>query len=313
MTTDCEWYTNHFGGKRVLITGASGFIGRHIAHRLSEFCETVLLDLSEFGETIPANSTFIRGDAGDTRVLEKIRGSLDYVFHFGSVSSIESMRNTPVESSSKAIHDFLTVLEFAKSRTVSCLVFPSSGTVYRSETGKSRRRLRPSNVYGLTKLVHEQVASAYSEHFSVRALRIFMGYGPGEERKGGIASPVCQFLVSALSDKPIILWGDGSQTRDLVFIDDVVDVCTRVTSLRGATVTFDVGLGTPVTFKELIDMVSEISGHKVQVISKPAPKSYVYSTRANPEKMRKVLEHEPVSAREGISRFARYLEGWKPD
>ncbi|MGC8622300.1 MAG: NAD-dependent epimerase/dehydratase family protein [Caldisphaera sp.] len=290
--------------KIVLVTGSSGFIGSHISKKISIKDEVICID--KVSNANNKHCTFIKGDLGNSKTLEKIQRKVDFVFDFGSPSSQRLFEKDPSNLTSNTIRGFINILEFCKNKGVSKLIYPSSGTVYGNSIGSESKRLEPMNHYASVKLFYESIAQAYSNYFSSVGLRIFMGYGPREERKGDIGSPAFLFLRDILAGKQPIIWGDGLQQRDLVYIDDIVDAAIN-SSFKKTPKFIDVGTGNTTNFIELLNIISKVAGKDIKPVFVNAPAGYQTKTRADPEQFIKLIGRNPVQAEEGIKKFYNYL------
>lgn len=133
-----------------------------------------------------------------------------------------------------------------------------------------------------------------------------MGYGPGEEIKGDFASPVYQFLSDTIARREPTIWGDGKQSRDLIYIADIVDVMAAALDLSGINY-FDVGTGVNTDFNSIIRIISSIVGRDVKVKYIPKPRTYVNHTSADPKFVKNLLKRDLIGSEEGIKRFYDYL------
>src|SRR5208283_3104351 len=223
-------------GKNVLITGSSGFIGRALISALVNRGNHLTLIDKVARASIDPEAQVIVGDLTDSKTIRQVAGPID-IFN-------QNLQQAATET----LCGFLNVMEFASQRRVERVVYPSSGTVYSNDAGTASKELSPINIYGVLKLTHERIAATYSSQVKSVGLRIFMGYGPGEEAKGPIGSPVVLFLRDALAGRSPVVWGDGSQARDMVFIDDIVATALTVAERDIAHSTVDVGTGKNTTF-----------------------------------------------------------------
>src|SRR6185437_5255742 len=160
---------------------------------------------------------------------------------------------------------------------------------------------KPVNLYAIAKLACEQIARFYSDINSV-GLRIFAGYGPGEEHKGDIASPVTLFLKSILENKQPIVYGDGNQTRDFVYISDVVDAIIK-SAERETPPVINVGTGKSYSFNAVIKLINDIIGKEIQPQYINKPTKYLESTLADTSLLKNVLGITPLTLEEGLERY----------
>jgi UDP-glucose 4-epimerase len=297
-------------GKRVLIIGGAGFLGTHVRHRLEGSNEITVIDRRDPPALSNRETTFLRASAADRATFQSLRQDFDLVFQFGSTSSVVDFKKDVALHTTESIASFINALEFCRSRPPDKFVYPSSGTVY-GASGKSGAASvpSPSNIYGAVKYTHELLAGLYTGEFACVGLRIFMGYGPGEERKGDVASPIFHFLSSMMSGNRPLLWGDGSQSRDVIHVNDVVDSILAATKLpRSGPTAIDVGSGKATSFLAIVRTINEVLGTSIDPEFRPAPSDYVRSTCAEPSTMLHMLGHPIVTLEEGVKDFAHYLE-----
>jgi UDP-glucose 4-epimerase len=232
-----------WSNKLVLLTGAAGFIGSHLLRRLVKLgAEVIAIDDLSVG--VKENINFFDGEfhlldvsKGDFVDLVK-RYDLDFIFHFGAPSSVILFNKDLEGMFCKTVSGFLNVMEVAVKTKCRKVVYPSSGSVYGEVPPPQSEDAvpKPVNLYGIAKLTCERIADYYSRSRGIKSvgLRIFAGYGPSEDHKGDIASPVTIFLKSILKGENPIVFGDGTQSRDFVYIDDVVEAIVRCAERRSS-------------------------------------------------------------------------------
>ena len=295
--------------KRILLTGGAGFIGYSLYKALSSHYEMIVIDKKNKDGVFNKESiNYIKGDLSEQKTFEKVKDKVDIMLHFGSHSSIISFKDHMIDKSTEVFRAFLNVLEFGKKMKIEKLVYPSSGTVYGGVSTSVEKILRPTNIYGAMKLIHEILAAQYDHEFSTIGLRIFMGYGPGEETKNEIASPVFQFLKEMLTGKSPIIWGDGRQNRDLVFIDDIKEIVSNILLQDITTPHLDVGSGVSTSFLDIVDIINQVLHTNISPTFVSKPKGYLEESKANPYLALNILGKPFVRPKEGISRFANYLQ-----
>ncbi len=218
-----------WNGKRALVTGGAGFIGMNLVRELcaANVEVTVMDDFSAAPRTnlsgLPVD--IVEGSVMDESSFTKLP-DIDYVFHLASPSSVILYRKDPQKCFSTTTISMINVLRHAKAKGVRKIVYPSSGSVYgRARPPQKETTIpKPTNLYAVAKLACEQMIEGTEDPPPTTLLRIFAGYGPGETHKGQIASPVGLFLKSMTSDEQPAIYGDGSQSRDFIYIDDVVKI-----------------------------------------------------------------------------------------
>jgi UDP-glucose 4-epimerase len=297
-----------YNRKRFLVTGAAGFIGFYLARRLTDLgAEVVVVDYFFYGnknklEKLDLN--IIETDISKTNLSTLIKSDIDYILHFGAPSSVVLFNEKPAIRFGETVMGMLNIMELAKKKSVRKIVYPSSGSVY----GKARSpqsedvKPQPVNLYGIGKLTCEMIAKLYQNDIDSVGLRIFAGYGPGERHKGEIASPVTMFLRAALEGRHPVIFGDGTQGRDFVYIGDIVEAILKSVDSETPPI-LNVGSGRSYTFNQTIEMINELTDKNIEpkYIEKPA--NYLETTQADITLLTKTLSINPIDLKEGIASY----------
>ena len=293
---------------KALVTGADGFIGSALVRRL----ESTGFEVTKVDKN-PRRYDTLRVDVAADNFLGKIGGlkSFDYIYHFGAPCSIIEFNKNPVYCVRNTLRGFHNVLDLAILNDAK-LIYPSSGNVYgtiRPPLTESKEP-KPTNLYAVCKLQCEEMALD-SVANSV-GLRIFAGYGPGEERKGELGSVIYQFLKEMILGKPPTIWGDGTQTRDFIYIEDIIDGIISAT--RGFVPSIvNLGSGESFSFNKVVGVINDClktmyGMTDTQPIYIEKPKSYVEDTLADITLMKKTLNITPRPLEVGIFNFIDYLK-----
>lgn len=291
----------------ILITGSDGFIGSHLVKRFKD----TLVYGSEINlvcvDKSPKRKDTLRMNVASKRFLKYFRGSeFDFIFHFGSPCSILQFKKNPGYCVDNTLTSFRNILRVAEKNNAK-LIYPSSGNIYGSsdhplcETDKSR----PSNLYGICKSWCESMANYPST--TAIGLRIFCGYGPGEEMKGYLGSVLYQFLCKMMKGKSPVIWGDGTQMRDFVYIDDLVNGILASAVLEGIPFV-NLASGSSTSYNELVRIINVVLGSDISPVYVEKPENYIEKTFANVELMKIALGVKPRSLAEGIRQFSSYLD-----
>jgi UDP-glucose 4-epimerase len=296
----------NFSGKRFLVTGGAGFIGSTVAEKLyRENAEIVILD--DFSVGRKANISFecdvIEANVADSNSMRDV-GDVDYILHFAAPSSVILFNEDRNKCLTNTIVGLSNAFEYARTAHVKKIVFPSSGSVYgtapmpQSETGSAK----PMNLYGVAKLACENIARLYADDVDSVGLRIFAGYGPGDERKGNVASVVALFAAEMAKGSSPVIYGDGMQSRDFVYISDVIEAILRSVENDFSGIV-NVGSGESHTFNEVVDLINRLSGTNVHPKYVNKPVNYLESTKADITRMRAVLSISPTSLEDGLKKY----------
>ena len=295
-------------GKRFLITGGEGFIGRNLRVLLEGMGHEVkTLDIT--GD--PDYSISVT----DAERIMDIDQGFDGIFHLAAVTSPPQFEDDPLYGFQVNANGTLNVLEFAKRRGIGRVVLASSSATYSDSTSVSTESNVPdrySNLYPVTKMVDEYLARYYSIRNEVEciSLRYFNTFGYGENSKGMYSSPVSKFLDAAAMDEPIIVYGDGTQRRDFIYIADNVR-CTWLAFMNGrAGESYNVGTGISTDYNTIAGMAKQITGSKSEIVHVPNPfKSYQMFTQADMTKSERELKFRPEYDLKGAvdKMFQKYL------
>ena len=213
--------------------------------------------------TITGMSGFI-GSALNKKLLsfgwethEELRPDVDYVFLFGSPSSNNWFNHALSYSVRETIENFINAIEFCREHRIK-LIYPSSGTIYQGDTA-----------YSKTKLILELLSSMYD---NTLGLRIFAGYGVGEAHKSYYSSVVYSFIQEMKTGKRPVIWGDGTQTRDFVYIDDIID---NIIKFKDEVGTRDIGTGQSHCLAEVVELINQQLRTNIKPDFIDKPESYI--------------------------------------
>lgn len=298
----------------VLVTGGAGFIGGHTIRLLLERgYDVIVLDNLYTGsrDDVPEGAELVVGDVADRDTVARVVKRADYVIHLAAIVSIDEARENPFETIRVNVIGTLNLLEESYRQGIGRFVYASSSAVY----GEQERLpisedapLRPINTYGASKLAGEALVDAYREEkgLSTIALRYFNVYGPGM-RGGPYAGVIYKFIMSALRNEPLTIYGDGEQTRDFIYVEDVAraNLLALESKAEGA---FNIGSGTSITIKELAKLILEITGSKSPILhTNPRPGDIKHS-KADITKAIKLLSWKPLTElREGLRKTAEWF------
>jgi UDP-glucose 4-epimerase len=257
---------------RFLITGGAGFIGAALANRLvREGHHVRALDDLSAGDPSRLDSQvlFTRGDVKDVPKLWTLLQNVDCVYHLAARVSVPESILYPRDYNDVNVGGTVAVMEAVRDAGVKRMVLASSGAIY----GEQRRQPvsektipNPDSPYGVSKLASEHYVFTIGALCGIEtvALRIFNAYGPGQFVPASHAPVIPQFLKQALGGGSLVVFGDGNQTRDFVYIDDVVDALfAAATASDVDRRIINVGSGQEVSINQLVDKVAQAIGREV--------------------------------------------------
>lgn len=306
-------------GRRILITGGAGFIGSHLVDALVEAGEAVLvLDNLSTGvrDVVHPDAEFIHGDVRDDSALGKAFAEVpDIVCHIAGQASIRLASADPGADLGVNVVGTLKVLEHCLAHRVPRLVFASSMTVYgnpQQTPTPEHAPVDPVSFYGVTKYAAEryvQLMGARSDlepGLAVTSLRMFNVFGPRQSLANPYQGVLAIFLGNILRNEPITIHDDGEQSRDFVFVSDVVRAWQRaLDEPRAAGRVLNVGSGAPISVNKLCDTLLAEFGHtrdSYPVITAPAQQGDVRTSAAEIALIREMLGWRPqVTFAEGLT------------
>jgi len=268
--------------KRVLVTGGAGFIGSHIVDALlTEGCEVNVLDNLSTGnlsnlEHVKDRIHFCKGDIRDPEILEKMVRGCDIVFHLAAVVSVPQSVAEPVDSAMVNDIGTLLVLEAASKNGVKRVVFSSSCAVYGDDPQLPKRESmtpKPLSPYAVQKLTGEFHARLYYDLYKLETvcLRYFNVFGPRQDPSSPYSGVISLFLSKAASKEQPVIYGNGNQYRDFIFVRDVVRVnLLAACADQAAGEIFNVGTGRFVCIRQLWETICLMSCQNIEPIYKAA-------------------------------------------
>lgn len=252
---------------RAIVTGAAGFIGNALTQRLTqEGWDILAIDNLEMGDEEKWRQLKCEKISLDVKYLGAYKDEkFDYIFHFASPSSNILFSRDPFKNKFLTVEGYIAMANLAKL-TGAKLVFPSTSSIY-----------GVLNDYAKTKKQLEELDSLFEINSLI--LRIFAGFGPGENHKADYASIIYQFCKQALNNEEIVVYGDGRQSRDYVYIDDIIDEILKMVS-ENLTGVKDIGTGVSTSTTEILRMITSILGKELKVSYIEKPKNYLEFTKA---------------------------------
>ncbi len=296
---------------RAVVTGGAGFIGSNLtAKLLREGAEVVVIDNFMTGSREVADllkergATLLEGTSSSIRELTPV----DVVFHLGIPSSSPMYRENP-DLLSLAVRDAIAVFEYAKE-SGSKVVYASTSSLYNGNDPPFTEDMPvfPTDFYTEGRYWIERLAKVYHELHGVESvgLRLFSVYGPNERPKGPFANVASQMVWAALEGRPFVIYGDGKQTRDFIYVTDVVRAFLLAWERGEGCEVYNVGTGKETSFNELAELIRRLGlDLKLEYRENPI-KNYVYRTLADTRKAERDLGFRyEVELEEGLREIIR--------
>ena len=309
---------------KALVTGGAGFIGGHIARRLSSEHQVRVFDNLSSGKLQNlegVDAELVRGDVRDLDALTEACRGVEAIFHLAAQISVAASMEDPAETVAVNTQGVLNVLEAAKRQKVGALVFSSSAAIYGDDPTLPKREAMvpsPKSPYAVSKLDGEYYLQVFARDYGIRAvsLRYFNVFGPRQDPKSQYAAAIPAFISRALAGEPITIYGDGGQTRDFVFVEDVARANLMAAGVLPGTGTglpddspvFNVGGGTAISILELAQKIVRMAGSSSRIGHGPERPGDVRHSRADVSRIRDALGFRAETALdEGLERTVAYF------
>ena len=301
--------------ERYLVTGGAGFIGSNICKRLvAEGCfvrvvDNLLTGRKENLADIIDDIEFLEADMGDEKVARRAMKDIDFVLHQGALPSVPRSIDEPAATHKHCVDATFTLLLAARDAGVKRFVFAASSSAYGDTPTLPKVETmtpNPLSPYAAAKLVGEYYCSVFCKVFGLQtiSLRYFNVFGPQQDPTSQYAAAIPAFVTSILKDKPPTVYGDGEQSRDFSYVDNVVEanlLAARAKETCGEVI--NVACGEAVTVNQVIGMVNEIVGRDVKPIyADPRPGDVKHSL-ADIALAEKTIGYKPtVNFRDGLEK-----------
>jgi UDP-glucose 4-epimerase len=306
---------------RVLITGGAGFIGSHLALALQKRAAVRILDNLRTGDLRRLegrNVDFVKASVLDTAAVRSAVSGTDVVFHLAAMVGVQESMDNPRGCIETNVIGTLNVLEAAAEAGVHKLVFASSAAIYgddplvpTSETAPPR----PKSPYAMAKLDGEFLCEMFlrEERLKTAALRFFNVFGLGQDPTSPYAAAIPTFLRRATCGEEVTIFGDGEQTRDFVYVEDVVSSLLFIAENSNLTGAYNCGYGHQITINEIARQILALTRSKSRFIYLPARPGDVRHSCASTEKLR-ASGWRPVSGlEEGLRKMVAAYRQESPD
>ena len=296
---------------RALVTGGAGFIGSHITRRLLEredVSEVIAYDNLSVGDkqNVPKDAVFTWGDIRDADKLKEALKGVDLVFHDAAFVSIRGSFNLIEYDLDVNDLGTLKVLEASRDAGVSKVIMASSMAVYAKSVPlpvKETDETTPLSPYGFSKLKGEYYCKLFSEMYGLKTavLRYFNTYGIGQTLSDYVGV-ISIFINQVLRNKPITIFGDGTQTRDFVYVGDIAEA-NILAAFSDAGGTYNIASGEERSINEIAENIMSETGHKLKEYLE-SPPGEVQRIVADISKAKELLGYDPkTQISEGIRNF----------
>lgn len=303
---------------KCLITGGAGFIGSHLAEKLIKSGHhVVVLDNLSTGKLsnlrfIKNKIKFFRTDINKTeKSIHKYFKNIDWVFHLAGLADIIPSVTNPKNYFNSNVIGTFKVLEASKKANVKKLIYAASASCYglpEKFPTNEKSKIQPQYPYALTKYLGEQLVIHWANVYGMSniSLRFFNVYGPRAVKKGTYASVFGVFLAQKLAKKPLTIIGDGNQTRDFIYITDLVDACIKAAKNGRNGEIYNLGGGKEISVNLI---AKKIGGPAVHIPKRPGEPD---RSLADISKIKAHFKWKPkISISKGIEIMLKNINDWK--
>jgi len=300
---------------RFLITGGAGFIGSHIVKRLvGEGAVVRVVDNLSTGqvarlENLRCSIEYVEADLADNLVSDEVVKDVDYVLHQAAIPSVQRSVCDPIGTNRANVTATLNLLESCRKAKVRRFVYAASSSAYGDTEVLPKSEEMPPNPlspYALQKLAGEHYCKLYYSLYGLETvcLRYFNVFGPGQDPHSEYSAVIPKFISKLLINELITVYGDGEQSRDFTYVENVVDAnLLALQATKACGKVLNVGCGERITLNTLIQLLEEIVGVKAKVSYSASKPGDVRHSLADINLARRLLEYEPkVMVKEGLRR-----------
>ncbi len=292
--------------EKFLVTGGAGFIGSNICKKLvSQGCFVRVLDNLLTGKksnlaSVMDKIEFIEADMGDELLAGSAMKDIDVVLHQGALPSVPKSMDDPAATHKHCVDATFTLLLAARDAGIKRFVYASSSSAYGDTPTLPKvetMATNPLSPYAVAKLVGEYYCSVFYKAFGLEtiSLRYFNVFGPFQDPTSQYAAAIPAFVTAILKDQPPTIYGDGEQSRDFTYIDNVVEgnlLAARANKTEGQVI--NLACGEVLTVNEIIDMINEIVGKNVKPIYTDTRAGDVKHSQADITLAKQVIGFEPI-------------------
>jgi len=299
---------------RYLVTGGAGFIGSHLVRRLvTEGLNVRVVDNLSTGDSarlkdVTGTLEFIRGDLADTGVSDEVVQGVDYVFHQAAIPSVQRSVADAVSTNRANVTATLNLLESCRKTGVRRVVFAASSSAYGDTAVLPKVENMPPDPlspYALQKLVGERYCQLYYRLYGLETvcLRYFNVFGPGQDPHSEYSAVIPKFITLMMAEKAITVNGDGEQSRDFTYVENVVEANLLALQSKAAPGNVcNVGCGERISLNMLLKLLEEITGKKPKINYVSSRPGDVRHSLADISLARRILGYEPkVMVKEGLN------------
>ena len=305
-----------------LVTGGAGFIGSHIAAALAASGARVrIIDNLSTGyreniEEIPGDVDFVQGSVADEKTLKRAIEGVELVFHEAAIPSVPRSVENPRQTHVASVESTFSLLLAAKENNVRRIVYAASSSAYGDQPTLPKvetMRPEPLSPYAVAKLVGEQYCQVFTRVYGLEtvSLRYFNVFGPRQDPSSQYSGVISRFVSALVGGETPVIYGDGEQSRDFTYIDNVVDANLKAAeSSKAVGHVINIANGERISLNQLLEELQDLTGTRDVIADyQPTRAGDVKHSLADISRARELLGFEPkVDLRRGLSQT---IDWWK--
>ncbi|MBE3114413.1 MAG: SDR family oxidoreductase [Actinobacteria bacterium] len=306
--------------KTVVITGGAGFIGSNLVRKLSPNNHVIVIDdlstgnIKNIQDLTDSNKIeFLRGSVTDLDILQKTFKNVNHVFHEAAIPSVPRSIKDPLQTNMVNINGTLNVLLSARENQVQKVIYASSSSVYGDTPTlpkKEKMKPRPLSPYAVSKLTAEYYCQVFTKIFDLPtvSLRYFNVYGPRQNPESEYAAVIPKFITSIINNKSPVIYGDGKQTRDFTYIDDVVKANILAAESKETGV-FNIAGGNRISINSLTHKIMGICEKELDLLYEDARDGDIKHSLADISKAKEKLGYKPrFKLEDGLQEAVKWFQ-----
>jgi UDP-N-acetylglucosamine/UDP-N-acetylgalactosamine 4-epimerase len=314
---DTPYHRESLDQYEFLVTGGAGFIGSNLVEYLLKYNAKKVLVLDNLSNGFKKNIEgflynpsfeFIEGDIRDLETCRKVVTGIDFVLHQAALGSVPRSIKDPITSTEVNVNGFLNIVWASKDAGVKKLIYAASSSTYGDSKSLPKKEEiigKPLSPYAITKYINELYAENIANLFGFESvgLRYFNVFGPKQDPKGAYAAVIPLFIDALINGTPPVIFGDGEQTRDFTFIENVIQANIKAIFSKTANKheVYNVACGENISVNNLFNQLNIFSGKNLMPVHYPERTGDVRDSLADISKARNDLGYEPnVSISEGL-------------
>ncbi|MFM8717470.1 MAG: NAD-dependent epimerase/dehydratase family protein [Spartobacteria bacterium] len=305
---------------KVVITGGAGFIGSHLAEHYQGKASVVVLDNFRTGHRSNLDGVdcrVVRGSILDEELVAEVVDGADYVFHLAALVSVPESMSQMAETVRLNVLGLINVLEASRRARVKKLCFASSAAVYGENPADLKTEALlpdPRSPYAITKLDGEYYCELFRREgwLNTASVRFFNVFGPRQDPKGPYAAAVPIFISRAVAGEPLVVYGDGGQTRDFIYVKDIVGALAFLAETPGASGAFNAGYGGSMSILDLAKLVVERAGSNSPINHAEERAGDIRHSMASPARLQAAGWKPAHGFASGLDETIRFYSASKP-